>query len=56
MAVDARIRELSARHRDLDRALDAEMKRPGADAHRLLELKKKKLRLKDEIAALENRA
>ncbi len=56
MAVHARIRELSARHRDLHQALEAELKRPGADLDRLAVLKKQKLRLKDEIAALESRA
>ncbi len=52
MAVQARIRELVARHRDLENLLEAEMKRPGVDNTRLASLKKQKLRLKDEISAL----
>jgi len=53
MALDARIRELSARHRNLDDALSSEMKRPATDEVRISAMKKEKLRLKDEISALE---
>lgn len=53
MALDARIRELSARHRNLDDALSSEMKRPAIDEVRISAMKKEKLRLKDEISALE---
>ena len=52
MAIDARIRELGNRHHNLDRAIDAELARPMADSTRLKELKRKKLRLKEEIEGL----
>ena len=55
MAIAARIRELTLRHRDLDTALASQTNRPGADEMRLVTLKKEKLRLKDEIALLERR-
>lgn len=52
MSFDGRIRELRHRHQDLESALAAEMKRPIADTVRLADMKKQKLRLKDEIEAL----
>ena len=52
MAIDARIRELGNRHHNLDRAIHEELTRPMADAIRLRELKRKKLRLKEEIEGL----
>lgn len=51
-AVDARIRELSARHRALDSALQDEMRSPAVDSMRVRELKRRKLRLKEEIESL----
>lgn len=56
MAIDARIRELTARHRALEDALHTEMKRPLMDVHRVTEMKKAKLRIKDELSALSPRA
>lgn len=55
MALDARIRELSTRHRNLEQAIALEMKRPASDDARISAMKKEKLRLKDEITALESR-
>ncbi len=52
MARDARIRELNARHHNLETAIESELKRPLADTYRITTMKKEKLRLKDEIAAL----
>lgn len=52
MAVEARIRELGSRHHSLDQAIQDELSRPAADDFRLKELKRKKLRLKEEMAAL----
>ncbi|MDP1631428.1 MAG: DUF465 domain-containing protein [Caulobacter sp.] len=52
MALDARIRELDNRHQTLDRLIDDERRRPSADEIRLKELKRQKLRLKEEIASL----
>jgi len=55
MATDARIRELDARHEKLDHQIVQEMKRPASDDLQIAELKKQKLRLKEEIEALRRR-
>ncbi len=52
MAIDARIRELGNRHQTLDRAIDDEVRRPLSDSLRLKELKRQKLRLKEQIEVL----
>jgi hypothetical protein len=52
MSLEARIRELSERHKRVDQALNAELKHPSNDAMRVYELKRQKLKLKDEIAHL----
>jgi len=52
MAVEARIRELGTRHETLDRAIQDEIRRPAADDLRLKELKRQKLKLKEEMEAL----
>ena len=52
MAIEARIRELGARHQTLDREIQDEMSRPAADESRLRDLKRQKLRLKEEIEIL----
>ena len=52
MAVEARIRELGARHQTLEREIMDEMSRPAADTMRLTELKRQKLRLKEEMESL----
>jgi hypothetical protein len=52
MSLESRIKELSERHKRLDAAIAAELKHPAGDDVRIHELKRKKLRLKDEIASL----
>jgi hypothetical protein len=52
MKFESRIRELSDRHKRLDAAIQDELKHPAGDDVRMLELKRKKLRIKDEIAQL----
>ena len=52
MAIEARIRELGVRHQTLERAIQDELGRPAADGDRLKELKRQKLRLKEEIEGL----
>lgn len=52
MALDARIRELGNRHQTLDRLIEDELRRPASDDIRLKELKRQKLRLKEEIESL----
>lgn len=56
MAVEARIRELSQRHRTLDRTIENELKHPAFDDIKLRELKRRKLKLKEDIEALSQRA
>lgn len=52
MAIQARIRELGSRHESLDRAIQEETSRPASDEVRLRELKRRKLRLKEEMESL----
>jgi hypothetical protein len=52
MAVEARIRELGFRHESLETAIQEEMRRPASDDMRLKELKRQKLKLKEEMEAL----
>jgi hypothetical protein len=56
MAIDARIRELGVRHQTLERAIEDELSRPAADSDRLRELKRQKLRLKEEMESLRAQA
>ena len=55
MAIEARIRELDSRHENLERAIEDEASRPAADELRLRELKRRKLRLKEELETLRGR-
>ncbi|HVY02723.1 MAG TPA: DUF465 domain-containing protein, partial [Caulobacterales bacterium] len=55
MALDSHIRELDARHRTLDMEISAEAKRPSTDTIRLTEMKRQRLKIKEEIAALKGR-
>lgn len=52
MALEARIRELDNRRQSLERALEAELRRPESDSLRVSELKRQKLRLKEDIEGL----
>ena len=54
--VAARLAWLRIEHSDLDAAIEALRAAPAQDQIRLARLKKRKLRLKDEIAALEDLA
>ncbi|MGR4862432.1 YdcH family protein [Caulobacter sp. LARHSG274] len=55
MAIESRIRELGSRHENLDRTIQEETRRPVSDSTRLRELKRQKLRLKEEIEGLRAR-
>lgn len=55
MALEARLRELDTRHRDLDLAIEDEGKRPAADPMRLSAMKRQKLKIKEEIEAIRQR-
>jgi hypothetical protein len=50
----SRLFRLRQEHRDLDSAIEALRISPGSDQLQLARLKKRKLRLKDEIAQLED--
>jgi hypothetical protein len=52
MAVEARIRELGVRHQSLEREIEDESRRPVSDTQRLKELKRQKLKLKEEMETL----
>ncbi len=48
----ARLESATEEHRDLDAAIDALRAMPGHDQIQIARLKKRKLRLRDEIAQL----
>lgn len=50
-----KLARLKTEHRDLDAAIDALLAAPLADQLQIARLKKRKLRLRDEIALLEDR-
>ena len=50
----ARMEALIQEHRDLDAAIDALMAQSGPDLLQVQRLKKRKLKLKDEIALLQD--
>ena len=52
MSIQGRIEELSSRHRKLDQAISEEQKRPAADEVRLHDLKRQKLKIKEELVTL----
>jgi hypothetical protein len=52
MAVEARIRELDHRHRELDDAIRSTERHPAADPLEIAALKRRKLRIKEEIENL----
>ncbi|MBV1704924.1 MAG: DUF465 domain-containing protein [Hyphomicrobiales bacterium] len=52
MSVQAHLAELERRHQALERAIEEESHRAGHDDLAVLELKRKKLTLKDEITKL----
>ena len=56
MAIEARIRELDARHRNLEHQIEDEMSHLSSDDLRVRELKRQKLRLKEEMEALRAQA
>ena len=53
MSLDEKIGSLKAKHKALEEALEDEIKRPYANESEIVGLKKKKLLIKDELAALD---
>ena len=54
MSSQDRIEELRAQHRNLEQALGLEIARPLPNTDTVTDLKRQKLRIKDEIAQLEH--
>lgn len=52
MSLDAHIRELTERHKRLDEKIETEKKHPAGSDTKIADLKRQKLRIKDEIATL----
>ncbi len=52
MPIEARIRELDARHSRLDAQIDEVKRHPSADSLEVAYLKKEKLRIKEQIESL----
>jgi hypothetical protein len=55
MARAAHLAELSEKHRMLELQIREEMAHPGADETRIVQWKREKLKLKDEMAKLERK-
>ena len=55
MNLEAHLRELVEKHSTLESAIEREMMSPSADSLKITELKRRKLRIKDEIARLQAR-
>ena len=53
MSAQEHIEALRSKHLDLKHEIDEENQRPHPDDFRIAELKRQKLRIKDEIALLE---
>jgi len=56
MALASHLAELSEKHRSLERQIEEELARPGADDLRISKLKKEKLRIKDQMSKLQSSA
>jgi hypothetical protein len=54
MSLQDRIESLRARHRSLEEAIDQEIHRPLPNDEILSDLKRQKLRIKDQIVQLEH--
>jgi len=54
MSIEAHLDELIEKHHVLEAEIDTEMERPLADTLKITELKRQKLRIKEEIARLKS--
>jgi hypothetical protein len=52
MNLSSHLTELRKKHQTLSEAIETEQRSPGSDGLRITELKRQKLRLKDEIERL----
>ena len=55
MSIDARIRELDRRHRSLESDLREAMAHPSSEDAAIRQIKRRKLRITEEIEALRSR-
>ncbi len=55
MDADTRIAALTTKHEYLEHAIEFENKRPLPDSLRVTQMKREKLRIRDEIVRLEHR-
>jgi hypothetical protein len=53
MSIEGRVRKLHMTHEDLDRQIADLVARPGADTLEIVELKKRKLAIKEELQTLQ---
>ncbi|MFO1117799.1 MAG: DUF465 domain-containing protein [Beijerinckiaceae bacterium] len=56
MSMQSHLAELERRHKSLEDEIEKEVLHPSSDDNHVHELKKKKLRLKDEIAKLKGQS
>ncbi|NIQ96579.1 MAG: YdcH family protein [Desulfuromonadales bacterium] len=54
MAIDDRLQALRTRHADLDQQIENEVRRPNPDDSLISQMKREKLRIKDEIFSIEH--
>jgi hypothetical protein len=52
MSLTSHLSSLELKHQTLEREIEVELSRPNADAVRLSELKRKKLKVKEQITRL----
>lgn len=52
MALEAHVSELTDKHRALEQKIETELARPSSDSIVISELKREKLRIKDELERL----
>lgn len=53
MSLSAHLSELAEKHQSLQRKIEEELARPGADETKISRWKREKLKLKDEITQLQ---
>ena len=54
MSIEAHLAELTEKHHALEAQIDEEMERPLADTLKITELKRQKLRIKEEIERIKS--
>jgi hypothetical protein len=55
MAIESRLRELDSKHRDLEARIEDAKKHPSVDWTQISELKRVKLKLKEQLESLRRR-